>query len=64
MVRTIAIITHHIPNPQKIRAKTKNGSFMVIKGEALIKFINATLPAPIGPRFIHIVGANVLGRGV
>ena len=60
----IAINTHHIPKPQKIRPKTKNGSFTVINAEFFTRFIRDTVPAPIGPKFIHIVGARVFGSGL
>ena len=29
-----------------------------------VRLYNATVPAPIGPRLIHIVGANTLGNGL
>jgi len=36
---------------------------MVMNGEFLMRLTNATVPAPMGPRFIHIVGARTLDGG-
>ena len=59
----MAMNSHQIPNPQNNRLKTKKGSFTVTNDEFIIKLFSATIPAPIGPSQIQIVGASKFGIG-